>query len=257
MATISFLTTRNQGSVLDVKFGFTPNVSTLSHENFELWTTGATPTQIADPFRGFDQYNDYNSVSRTITLFVEADLDSATEYELRASGLKNTIGAPQPADEAHFTTGSYVPPTEPVPDVVEIIDHSVKSSIISEPGDSVFEIIEGGGGGLFDIVDTDPENGSYYVASNENNGRVTIVFNEVPASIYINSTYFKVQRKAFGRGANPWETLPARIILHTSSKSVYIDFPSNDATPVYYEDDHAYFEANYKYRVRVSKNINN
>ena len=43
--------------------------------------------------------------------------------------------------------------------------------------------------------------------------------------------------------------------MHSWKPDVYVDFPSNDSTPVYYVDNKTYFETGYKYRVIVSSEV--
>ena len=52
-----------------------------------------------------------------------------------------------------------------------------------------------------------------------------------------------------------WEKVETQISLHSTNPDVFIDFPSNDATPVYNTDGKTYFEKGYKYRIIVSKEI--
>lgn len=253
MATIDFVTTRNQGAIIDVKFGFTPNVLSLSTANFELWTTGTTPAQIADPFRDFDPYADYNSTSRTMTLYVNAnaELESDTTYLLKAHGLKNTLNANQPDDQEEFTTGAFVQPEEPTPDVIEIEDHSVKPVVVVDSGDTEFTF----SGALFNVQSTDPENGAFGVPSDYGDGRITITFNEAVAFAFVNTNYFKGQRKYVSSGYNRWEDLVVQVEQDADPTVVYVNFPSTDATPVYGEEGPVYFEPGYKYRVKISESV--
>ncbi len=43
--------------------------------------------------------------------------------------------------------------------------------------------------------------------------------------------------------------------LKGNKEEVYVDFPSNDATPVYNDSDGEYYETGYKYRIILSKDI--
>ena len=67
--------------------------------------------------------------------------------------------------------------------------------------------------------------------------------------------YFKAQRKKIQKTPSRWESVPAEISMHSWKPDVYIDFPSDDATPVYYVDGKNYFESGYKYRVIVSAEV--
>jgi hypothetical protein len=86
-------------------------------------------------------------------------------------------------------------------------------------------------------------------------GRITLKFNKMPAASYINSTYFKAQRKVMQRDFARWESVPVQYSVDTVKPWVYLDFPSTDASPVYHTSGKAYFPLDYKFRVRVSKDI--
>lgn len=249
MATIEYITTGNQGAIIFVKFGFTPNVTAITTDNFELWTTGATPTEIVNPFREIDPYADYNSTSRTLTLYVEADLADNTTYLLKAMGLKNTMNSTVASDQEEFTTGEFVAPVDPEPDVIDVEDHSVV--VVTDPQDAVLTITDGS----FYVVDTDPDNGSYDIPSDYAAGRITIVFNEAVAFSSVNDTNFKGQRKLVAHGYHKWEDLAVQVEQDADPTVVYVNFPSHDATPVYATEGFTYFEAGYKYRVKVSESV--
>jgi hypothetical protein len=249
MATIEYITTGNQGAIIFVKFGFTPNVTAITTDNFELWTTGSTPTEIASPFRDIDPYADYNSTSRTLTLYVDVDLDSNTTYLLKAMGLKNTMNATVASDSEEFTTGEFVTPDDPEPDVIDVEDHSVV--VVTDPQDAVLTITDGS----FYVTDTDPENGSYDIPSDYAEGRITIVFNQAVAFAFVNSTYFKGQRKLIAHGYHRWEDIDVQVEQDLDPTIIYVNFPSNDATPLYATAGATYFETGYKYRVKVSESV--
>ena len=97
--------------------------------------------------------------------------------------------------------------------------------------------------------------GDFYLDNSYNSGRVTIEFNARPASNFLNAKYFKAQRKKIQRIPSRWESLDANISLHSWKPEVYVDFPSNDATPSYTTSNKEYFETGYKYRIILSKDI--
>jgi hypothetical protein len=69
------------------------------------------------------------------------------------------------------------------------------------------------------------------------------------------SKYFKPQRKKIQKTPSRWENVDTNISMHSWKPDVYVDFPSTDATPVFYIDDKTYFEKGYKYRVIVSSEV--
>ena len=107
----------------------------------------------------------------------------------------------------------------------------------------------------FYIESTNPSSGDFYLNNDENNGRVTIIFSSRPASNFLTLKYFKAQRKKIQKTPSRWENVPAEVSMHSWKPDVYIDFPSDDATPVYYVDGKKYFKSGYKYRVIVSAEV--
>ena len=84
---------------------------------------------------------------------------------------------------------------------------------------------------------------------------MTVEFNARPASNFLNSKYFKAQRKKIQRTPTRWETIEVEISMHSWKPEVYVDFPSTDATPVYNTAGSDYYESGYKYRIIVSKDV--
>ena len=107
----------------------------------------------------------------------------------------------------------------------------------------------------FYIVSVDPENGAFYIDRKYSDGRVTVEFNARPASNFLNTKYFKAQKKKIQRTPSRWENVGAKVSMHSWKPEVYIDFPSPDATPVFNVDGKEYYTTGYKYRVILSKDI--
>jgi hypothetical protein len=247
---ISSILVANQSSILRLKFDFTPKVSSLVNDAFTLWTTVGPSVELASPFRTIDTYNDYNDISRTLTLFVNTALDPNTTYELRVNGLLDVANVPQGTGEFEFETEESVDPiVEPTPDVVNVIDRSVTVSTLLDP-----ELVIVGGEGL-SVDDTDPANGEYYATTDYNHGRIILKFSQAIDPNYLVSPYIKVQQKIVQRAPARWTTVAAQISQSTTEPWVYVDFPSQDATPVYYPEQSTYFVENYKYRILVSKGL--
>lgn len=236
---------------IEVKFDKTVKVSSITNDKFLLYTGGSTP--VLTPFQTISLINDYDTISRRLVLRFASTLLSETEYTFTISGLLDAAGSTLPSETNSFTTTDTSSSTiVTVPDAVpvEIEDHSIRSEAfiatealyVSNPG--------------FYILSTDPEFQELLIPGDYNDGRITITFSSRPGSNYINSTYFKVQKKLVGRAPSRWETCTGVLIsLDSDEPNVYIDFPSTDATPVYVTPDKDYFAAGYKYRIKVSKSV--
>lgn len=251
---VSNISVGGQDTVLYLKFNFTPKWQALTPEKFQLWTTGATPAQIANPWKDFDLQKDYNSISRSLKLYVNTQLEPNTLYEIHTVGVPNAAGVIQDNDIDQFTTGDLpLLPQEPDAPAIEIVDHSIKTDSL---GVTVIggQVVPVSVAQSFRIVSTDPEEDAIYLPEDFNKGRVSINFSQVPSAPYITPAYFKAQKKALSRKYARWETVDA-LVTTDGGTTVYVDFPSDDAEPVYNEPDASYFATNHKYRVRVSKAV--
>lgn len=233
---------------LAIKFRPTVKVSTLTNANITLYENSSTP--IASPFQTINALYDYNSISRTLKLTYATQLKADTVYELRVENLLDGAGQTIATDTQDFMYESVVNPTPPVaPPPVEVIDHSIKSRAFIASETIVASNPD------FYIVDTVPDNFELYVADDENKGRVTIKFSSAPDPSFLSKKYFKAQRKKVQRGPSRWEDIAVRVSLDSTKPWVYVDFPSQDATPVYVKSNKIYFVEGYKYRVRISKEV--
>lgn len=242
-------------NTVNVKFGRTIKISSLIDENFAVETSSATPVAVSNPFRDIQTLTDYNQISRTLTLYWNKVLASSTEYVIKISNLVDSSGQTVPEEKIYFTsqtnaaTPSIIQDTQGVVlNQVLIEDKSIRVDI--ETG---YQILAKNPN--FYIESVNPNNGDFYIANDENNGRATITFSDRPASNFLTAKYFKAQRKKIQRTPSRWENVTAQISMHSWKPDVYVDFPSNDATPVYYTDDKEYFEKGYKYRVIVSAEV--
>lgn len=243
-----------------IQFNVSLRASAITNDKFLVATDEATPVSVTDPFETIDLNEDYNSVSRTLTLHWSDDvLTASTGYVLTISGLKNILGQVLDDWAVSFTTGDTVNTAldglPPAPEEVSIVDYSIVSSVFDTfaiPVDTA----------IFQLIEVDPVNGDYYLPADYHNGRIRLTFNIAPASTSVNSTNIKVQQKEISRSPARWEDVDAR--LSQSGVNVYIDLPSVDhypeaATPatevVYYTSDYEYFSENYKYRIVISKNL--
>lgn len=234
-----------------IKFGRTVTVSSLVEENFEVYKDGPTPVKLSSPFRPINTITDYNQISRALTLYWDIVLESETDYIIKVINLKDSSGQTVATEEIQFTTGltAATPSILTTPSIefetILIEDNSIRTDI-----ETSYQIIAKNP--FFYIESTYPKSGSFYIAEDENNGRIIIKFNENPAANYINNNSFRTQRKKIQRFPTRWENIESIVSLNTAKKEVYVDLPSIDATPSYNTPDLVYFESGYKYRIIVS-----
>lgn len=244
-------------NAVTIKFGRTIKISSIKDSCFRLFTDEATPVETVSPFRVIDTLTDYNQVSRVLNLYWDNVLTPATDYVLKISGLLDSSGLAVPEEQITFTssttaaTPSYIQETQNAGTIINevlIEDKSVRADI--ETG---YQIIAKNPN--FYIEEVTPTNGDFYINNDENNGRVVVTFSSRPASNFLTSKFFKIQRKKIQKAPSRWENLSPAISMHSWKPDVYVDFPSNDSTPVYYVDGKTYFETGYKYRVIVSSEV--
>jgi len=233
---------------VQVKFSKTIKISSLTDDKFDLYVNSSTPVPSA--FAPLDLYNDYDTISRRLILRFASVLSPSTVYTLTVSGLIDAAGNNIASETTTYTTGATVSSSPVVPEqqIIEVEDHSIRSRVFTSTETVYVSNPE------FYIIETDPTADELLIPVDYNSGRLKIVFSKRPGSNYINSNYFKVQRKLVSRSPSRWETVSGVIIsLDADDPFVYINFPSTDATPVYGVKDADYFEQGYKYRVKVSR----
>lgn len=238
---------------VSIKFGRTIKISSLNNENFKLYKDTATPTLVSAPFVLIDTIKDYNQISRIITLYWRTSLDNNQDYYIDVVNLIDSSGIIVGSEKVKFTyKTSSTPSTQPfqAPELVPILieDKSIKKDV-----DISYQILAKNP--KFYIDSIDPVNGDFYLDNSYGNGRVIVTFNERPASNFLSNKYFKAQRKKIQKSPSRWESVETRVLMHSWKPEVYIDFPSNDATPVYNEEEKIYYETGYKYRIIVSKDV--
>lgn len=239
---------------VEIKFEDTLDASSIENSSFTL-TNDTLSTIVTNPFQTINVIRDFYSISRTLVLYWDIDLETETDYTISVS-LIAVDGSPV-TGAISFTTGSSfsaTPSTEaltpPDRDPVDVEDYSIKnisSFVTTLPSDdetSITALI------LSPIADI-----AYYMASSDTEGRIDIKFNQIPAANFISSDYFKVQKKLVSRQLSRWETVDALITADTVNNYVYIYLPSTDEIPVYGEADKEYWEAGYKYRVVILAGI--
>ena len=235
------ITVVDEQAALAVKFGIQVRVSSIDNSKFLLYTTDATPALIADPFEEIDTYKDFHSISRVLYLrFKEALV--AGDYTLVVTGLENPAGNVQSDTSLDFTIDTDVVIAEPVADVVTIQDHSIIT------GSEIESLIIASNPTTHDtddlyVVSTDPADDEYFLETDYNDGRITVVFSRRPNVEELTSEFIKVQRKAAGLAPTRWESVDATFSLDGSRPWVYIQLPE--------VDDGVFFQVGFKYRIRI------
>ena len=267
-----------------IRFGRTIKLTSLVNANFAVLTSKATPQQVSNPFKQIETLTDYNQISRTLTLYWNAILASDTEYLIHCQNLVDSSGAIVPTESLSFTSptqsatpGLIADHAVPVTNEILVQDKSIRTEISTG-----YQILAKNPD--FYIVSVDPVNGDFYLPPTHNRGRVTITFNQRPASNFLNNKYFRCQRKKIQKAPSRWEEVYPQVSMHLWKPEVYIDFPTLSATPNFYGDDvlltetgnviflenpgyiqedldqieaagDAYFQRGYKYRIIVSAEV--
>lgn len=245
-------------SYIELQFKKTLKVSTLDESAFSLAKVDdATPVAVSNPFKPTVIEDHYNSISRTFTLFFNQTM-TVGQYAITIQGIKTATGE----DAVEYENGQpksylfsyeYEPllPEDSTPSddpIIFVEDKSIqKQAFLS----SRTAAVNPG----FHIVKTDPPEDSLFVEEDFEQGRITIEFSQRPSPAYVSDEYIRVQKKRLGIVGRRWEKVAAQISLDPESPEVYIYLPSNDATPVFDTADKIYFEDGYKYRVRLSREI--
>lgn len=242
-------------NTVNIKFGRTIKIASLKDENFIVETSTATPSAVVNPFRDIQTLTDYNQISRTLTLYWNKVLAPNTEYVIRVVNLVDSSNQTVPEEKINFTSQTNAATPSMMQDVQGVVVNQVliEDKSIRVDIETGYQILAKNPN--FYIESVNPSNGDFYIANDENNGRVTITFSDRPASNFLTLKYFRAQRKKMQRTPSRWENVDAKIAMHSWKPDVYVDFPSNDATPVYFTDDKEYFEKGYKYRVIVSAEV--
>lgn len=251
----------NDAQIL-IKFGVSLKTSTIINDNFDLYKTSdsnsATPTgvQIVDPFEPIVLADDYNSISRILTLTFKTNLQSETGYTLWISGLKDAAGTVRPAYNFDWTTDEDATPSvdeiPPVTPEITFVDYTVEPDAFEDP-----TIVVGNEDtpDPFILVDSDPYDGEAYLPEDYQQGVVTLKFSTAPDPALLTNVYFQGQKKKMQRGPARWENISLELEPHSTKPWVLVKFPSIDTTPVYDTAGKVYFEENYKYRIKISEEV--
>ena len=195
-----------------IKFGRTIKISSLKNENFKVYTDAATPAQVTAPFEIINTIKDYNQISRIISLYWKANLVDGQSYFIRVENVVDSAGSVVPYEIVKFTYVSSATPSDKefvdpgtIPVLIE--DRSIRTE-----ADISYNIIAKNP--LFYIDNIDPVDGDFYLSNDYNYGRVTVTFNEKPASNFLNNRYFLCQIKKIQKGPSMWENVNTSVITH-------------------------------------------
>lgn len=238
---------------VSIKFGRTIKISSLNNENFKLYKDTATPTLVSAPFVLIDTIKDYNQISRIITLYWRTSLDNNQDYYIDVVNLIDSSGVIVGSEKVKFTYKTSSTPSTQLFQAPELVPILIEDKSIKKDVDISYQILAKNP--KFYIDSIDPVNGDFYLDNSYGNGRVIVTFNERPASNFLSNKYFKAQRKKIQKSPSRWESVQTKVLMHSWKPEVYIDFPSNDATPLYNEEEKIYYETGYKYRIIVSKDV--
>lgn len=241
---------------VSIKFGRTIKIGSIKNQNIIVQTNAATPVVINSPFKTIDTLADYNQISRTLKLFWKAQLVPSTEYVIRFINFVDAANETINEEQVVFTTlAGGATPNQPFNSVNEpqLQDILIEDKSIRVNAYTGHQIIAKNPD--FYLTETDPNTGEFYLESDYGNGRIKVTFNQRPAANFLTNKYFKVQKKKIQRQPSRWENVPAQIAMHSWKPEVYVDLPSQDATPSYFTGDKEYLETNYKYRLIISKDI--
>lgn len=242
-------------NTVNIKFGRTIKIASLKDENFIVETSTATPSAVVNPFRDIQTLTDYNQISRTLTLYWNKVLAPNTEYVIRVVNLVDSSNQTVPEEKINFTSQTDAATPSMMQDVQGVVVNQVliEDKSIRVDIETGYQILAKNPN--FYISSVDPANGDFYLDNSYNNGRVIITFSARPASNFLTNKYFKAQRKKIQKTPSRWESVNADVSIHSWKPDVYVDFPSDDATPVYNTSNKTYFEEGYKYRIIVSSEI--
>lgn len=251
---------------LRLVFDNTIKVSTLINSNFTVTTQSASPTLVSNPFRAINLGTDYQSISRSLTLWWNTALQPGEVYTVYIRNLVTITGIPIADEYVTFSTEQGATPNTPdlsgrvTREPIDIEDYSIKT--VPSFDDT------GSGGGDDDPVDPDflhivdvvPDlTLGYQIPPQGFGGKIVVEFSEKPLANYINSSDFRLQRKKL-TGISHWEAVNTIVMAESEEPKVSIYLPSTDSSPVYsFEGEEAeatiYWEPGYKYRLMISKNV--
>lgn len=244
-----------------IKFQDNVRTSTLINANFVLTKSDATPVSIiGGAFKTIHLAKDYRSLSRTLYLWWNVNLEANSEYTIAFSNIEDAvIGSVYATEVFIFDTQTVVTPNDeerPSRDPIAVQNYSIKDVATLNVG-SISSGTPAAGAVKINYILPSNEH-SFYLSPIENDGKIEVQFEIKPAANFINSDDFKLQRKPMASGPTKWQSVET--VVRSNLKSVFIYLPSTDATPVYSfaaseDPERIYWEPKFKYRLTISKNI--
>lgn len=232
---------------IELTFKVTLKTSSIQNTAFLFTSHDATPVDVN--FKPINTVEHYDSISRVLLIYYATE-PTPGDYTLSIEGLKLANESIVPSEYINLLYPYDAPesaPFEPV-DMVDIQDNSIRrEAFISTQTLRVANP-------YFHVTDTDPESNATYIEDDYKRGRISITFSDRPSPQFLNSQYIKFQKKDITK-IGRWETVPINISMDSHFPTIYIYIPSLDATPVYNTEGSDYFEENFKYRIRLSKEI--
>jgi hypothetical protein len=255
-----------------IQFDQTVKTATIVNENFKLFDGGtAEPysfAEVPDAFKVINLDSDYVSTSRTLMLKVRYNFWlPGHRYKLEIRNLQTPFGNPvlglPITYEFDTPTDILVDPVVPAPPIqpIDVED----TSLIDPPSftDDTTDDDEDTAtpGNTFKIVDVTPAlSDNIQLDALANSGKITIKFSHKPAANFVNSSDFKLQKKAVGAGFSKWETVNTVVAADSITPTVNVYLPSVE-TPVVYsyavgdDDSYTFWQPGYKYRLVLNKTI--
>ena len=86
-----------------IKFGRTIKIASITNDKFIVQTAAATPSAVNNPFKTINTLADYNTISRTLTLYWNKTLVSGQEYYIRLVGLLDSANEVVAEEKISFT----------------------------------------------------------------------------------------------------------------------------------------------------------
>jgi hypothetical protein len=270
MAKQSFAWWEVTGNYFQIKFVSTLDVSTLVNANFVLYNDSASPTSITTPFDTIDVAKDYSSISRILTLWWN-NPGPTGGYTLHVRNLRTFLGEALGDFQIPFewvlesatpNSGSLDELLQPSRIPVEVEDYSLKTpgwSII-EPQAEVSPTAQ-----ALEVIDIAPGISSHhYIDTQENLGKIDILFSLPIYTNFISPFYFSLTKKSVKKGMSLWENVNTSVLGSFDSKLISIYLPAIDSlgnTVYSYGKSNeeleglVFFEPQTKYRLVLSTQI--
>ncbi len=254
---------------MSISFYHSIKVDTLVNANFVLTNDDATPAAVVPAFKPIDYKKDFDSINRTLKLWWNTTLFANTDYTLHVSNVKSAITGDLISGTIKFTPKYDINPgvdnSRPTRDPVDVEDYTIlqpsplESGYTEDPDEDDEDDDDDTPTESIKIVKVTPSAlDAVQLSEEEYEGRITVEFNHVPASNFVDSDNFRLQKKLIGGGLNKWVNVNTVVAMESNAPVVSIYLPSTDNPAVYsYQTDApaTYWEPAYKYRLTIDKNV--